>query len=134
MKKIIFAVLAFASFSFGVSLLNSEFFDKQDSIDIVFSFDSAYKPDISRREGGNLVIVLKGIVSNEKSTNHLNSRILSEFDIVPHPNATHVIFINGAKLNIEAVQKDKLSLTLRVSDPNQKPISLTQNENGEKEK
>ena len=51
MKKIIFAVLAFASFSFGVSLMNYEFFDKQDNIDIVLSFDSAYKPDITRREG-----------------------------------------------------------------------------------
>lgn len=134
MKKIIFAVLAFASFSFGVSLMNYEFFDKQDNIDIVLSFDSAYKPDITRREGENLVIVLKGVTSEEKSTISINSPILSEFEIVPHPNATHVIFINGAKLNIEAVQKDKLSLTLRVSDPNQKPISLTQNENGEKEK
>ena len=128
MKKIIFAIFAFASFSFGVSLLNSEFFDKQDSIDIVFSFDSAYKPDISRREGENLVIVLKGIVSNEKSTNHLNSRILSEFDIVPHPNATHIIFAKGSKLNVEAVQKDPLSLTLRVSDPNLKPIAVDESD------
>ena len=128
MKKIIFAIFAFASFSFGVSLLNSEFFDKQDSIDIVFSFDSAYKPDISRREGENLVIVLKGIVSNEKSTNHLNSRILSEFDIVPHPNATHIIFSKGSKLNVEAVQKDPLSLTLRVSDPNLKPIEVDESD------
>ena len=134
MKKIIFAVLVFVNFSFGVSLMNYEFFDKQDSIDIVFSFDSAYKPDISRREGENLVIVLKGIVSNEKSTNHLNSRILSEFDIVPHPNATHIIFAKGSKLNVEAVQKDPLSLTLRVSDPNLKPIAVDENnQNNDKE-
>ncbi|MBP5778920.1 MAG: hypothetical protein J6W17_03075, partial [Campylobacter sp.] len=73
MKKIIFVILAFASFGFGVSLMNYDIFDKQNNIDIVFSFDSAYKPDISRREGENLVIVLKGINCNEKSTNHINS-------------------------------------------------------------
>ena len=134
MKKIIFAIFAFASFSFGVSLMNYEFFDKQESVDVVLSFDSAYKPDITRREGENLVIVLKGVTSEEKSSIALNSRILSEFEIVPHPNATHIIFPKGAKLNIEAVQKDKLSLTLRVKDPNLNQLPVSQNESDEKKK
>ena len=124
MKKFVFVVLAFVNLSFGVSLMNYEFFDKQDNIDIVLSFDSAYKPDITRREGENLVIILKGVIANEKTTTHINSRILNEFDIVPHTNATHIVFTKGVKLKVEAVQKDTLTLTLRVSDPNLSKLSV----------
>ena len=46
MKKILILAIFLTNFCFGVSLMNYEFFDNENSVDIVLSFDSAYTPDI----------------------------------------------------------------------------------------
>lgn len=120
MKKITILIAFLANFCFGVSLMNYEFFDNSNSVDIVLSFDSAYNPDIYKKiEGDTQTITLKKVRSDEKFTNQINSKILSEFSIIPKQNETEISFSKGKDLSIEALSgNEKLSLTLRVKNPN----------------
>lgn len=126
MKKIFFAFLAFISFANAVSLMNYEIFDNSDSIDITLSFDSAYKPDIFRKiDKDELSIILKGAMSEEKFNNQINSKVISEFSIIPAENSMQIVFKKAANLNVDAlIGKDALSLTLRVSNSSYKQVKL----------
>ena len=111
MKKILILTIFLTNFCFGVSLMNYEFFDNENSVDIVLSFDSAYTPDIYKKiDSESQIITLKNVKSDEKFTNQLNSKIISEFGIIP----------SGG---------DKLSLILRVKNPNFKQLAVQNDEN-----
>ena len=131
MKKILILVIFLTNFCFGVSLMNYEFFDNENSVDIVLSFDSAYTPDIYKKiDSESQIITLKNVKSDEKFTNQLNSKIISEFGIIPSGGETQIVFNKGKDLNIEALsQNDKLSLILRVKNPNFKQLAVQNDEN-----
>lgn len=79
MKKILILTIFLTNFCFGVSLMNYEFFDNENSVDIVLSFDSAYTPDIYKKiDSESQIITLKNVKSDEKFTNQLNSKIISD--------------------------------------------------------
>lgn len=130
MKKILILVIFLTNFCFGVSLMNYEFFDNENSVDIVLSFDSAYTPDIYKKiDSESQIITLKNVKSDEKFTNQLNSKIISEFGIIPSGGETQIVFNKGKDLNIEALsQNDKLSLILRVKNPNFKQLAVQNDE------
>lgn len=130
MKKILILTIFLTNFCFGVSLMNYEFFDNENSVDIVLSFDSAYTPDIYKKiDSESQIITLKNVKSDEKFTNQLNSKIISEFGIIPSGNETQIVFNKGKDLNIEALsQNDKLSLILRVKNPNFKQLAVQNDE------
>lgn len=130
MKKILILVIFLTNFCFGVSLMNYEFFDNENSVDIVLSFDSAYTPDIYKKiDSESQIITLKNVKSDEKFTNQLNSKIVSEFGIIPSGGETQIVFNKGKDLNIEALsQNDKLSLILRVKNPNFKQLAVQNDE------
>lgn len=131
MKKILILAIFLTNFCFGVSLMNYEFFDNENSVDIVLSFDSAYTPDIYKKiDSESQIITLKNVKSDEKFTNQLNSKIISEFGIIPSGGETQIVFNKGKDLNIEALsQNDKLSLILRVKNPNFKQLAVQNDEN-----
>lgn len=131
MKKILILIIFLTNFCFGVSLMNYEFFDNENSVDIVLSFDSAYTPDIYKKiDSESQIITLKNVKSDEKFTNQLNSKIVSEFGIIPSGGETQIVFNKGKDLNIEALsQNDKLSLILRVKNPNFKQLAVQNDEN-----
>lgn len=131
MKKILILTIFLTNFCFGVSLMNYEFFDNENSVDIVLSFDSAYTPDIYKKiDSESQIITLKNVKSDEKFTNQLNSKIISEFGIIPSGGETQIVFNKGKDLNIEALsQNDKLSLILRVKNPNFKQLAVQNDEN-----
>lgn len=131
MKKILILAIFLTNFCFGVSLMNYEFFDNENSVDIVLSFDSAYTPDIYKKiDSESQIITLKNVKSDEKFTNQLNSKIVSEFGIIPSGGETQIVFNKGKDLNIEALsQNDKLSLILRVKNPNFKQLAVQNDEN-----
>ena len=131
MKKILILIIFLTNFCFGVSLMNYEFFDNENSVDIVLSFDSAYTPDIYKKiDSESQIITLKNVKSDEKFTNQLNSKIISEFGIIPSGGETQIVFNKGKDLNIEALsQNDKLSLILRVKNPNFKQLAVQNDEN-----
>lgn len=130
MKKILILIIFLTNFCFGVSLMNYEFFDNENSVDIVLSFDSAYTPDIYKKiDSESQIITLKNVKSDEKFTNQLNSKIISEFGIIPSGGETQIVFNKGKDLNIEALsQNDKLSLILRVKNPNFKQLAVQNDE------
>ena len=130
MKKILILIIFLTNFCFGVSLMNYEFFDNENSVDIVLSFDSAYTPDIYKKiDSESQIITLKNVKSDEKFTNQLNSKIVSEFGIIPSGGETQIVFNKGKDLNIEALsQNDKLSLILRVKNPNFKQLAVQNDE------
>lgn len=130
MKKILILAIFLTNFCFGVSLMNYEFFDNENSVDIVLSFDSAYTPDIYKKiDSESQIITLKNVKSDEKFTNQLNSKIISEFGIIPSGGETQIVFNKGKDLNIEALsQNDKLSLILRVKNPNFKQLAVQNDE------
>ena len=130
MKKILILTIFLTNFCFGVSLMNYEFFDNENSVDIVLSFDSAYTPDIYKKiDSESQIITLKNVKSDEKFTNQLNSKIISEFGIIPSGDETQIVFNKGKDLNIEALsQNDKLSLILRVKNPNFKQLAVQNDE------
>lgn len=130
MKKILILTIFLTNFCFGVSLMNYEFFDNENSVDIVLSFDSAYTPDIYKKiDSESQIITLKNVKSDEKFTNQLNSKIISEFGIIPSGSETQIVFNKGKDLNIEALsQNDKLSLILRVKNPNFKQLAVQNDE------
>lgn len=130
MKKILILTIFLTNFCFGVSLMNYEFFDNENSVDIVLSFDSAYTPDIYKKiDSESQIITLKNVKSDEKFTNQLNSKIISEFGIIPSGGETQIVFNKGKDLNIEALsQNDKLSLILRVKNPNFKQLAVQNDE------
>ena len=130
MKKIIFAVLVFVNFSFGVNLLDKEVFNNQDNIEIKLKFDKSYKADLtSRKENTSNIITLKNVTSDELFNGQINSKILSEYKIVPKGNQTQIVLLNGEKLNIQAQSTDSgLSLILKISDPNLKQLQVASDE------
>ena len=130
MKKIIFAVLVFVNFSFCVNLLDKEVFNNQDNIEIKLKFDKSYKADLtSRKENTSNIITLKNVTSDELFNGQINSKILSEYKIVPKGNQTQIVLINGEKLNIQAQSTDSgLSLILKISDPNLKQLQVASDE------
>lgn len=120
MKKIFLGLFLIINSLFGVNLLNYDIFDNSDTIDITLLFDSAYSPNIyQNRENDRLIITLKGVNTEEKYINQLNSKITNEFIISPSNGSTKVIFNNAKNLRVKALAgKGNLSLTLQISNIN----------------
>lgn len=120
MKKILFLFLFLLKSLLATNLMTYEVFDNASTIDITLSFDSAYEPNIFQKIDKNtLILTLKNVISSEKFTNQINSRVLSEFSIIPSNDNTKIIFPNGEALKIQALQgKDNLSLTLKIKNSN----------------
>lgn len=119
-------ILLFSNLAFGVNLMKYEVFDSTGEIDIVLSFDQQYNPTIfQNQENGTITITLKDVISEEKYINQLNSKILSEFTIVPFDNSTQIIFYKAHDIKTQALaSKDNLSLTLRITNPAFKQLEI----------
>ncbi len=106
------------------TILNQNIYEKEDSVDIMLSFDSPYEGNIIQKKGEeNKIFILEGIKIEQKTTKDINSPILQKLQLIPYENQLFIELIGEDSFDVDASKTvDNYGLRLRVT-----PQTVTEN-------
>ncbi|ECQ8136223.1 hypothetical protein F0035_01145 [Campylobacter upsaliensis] len=126
MKKI-FLLLLMTMPLFSAKLINYNIYDRNDRVDLMLSFDSAYQGKISQKKEGEFALLsFEGLEAKEELKS-LNSKLINKIQISSKNNATHIMFQTKEKLNFSlSTINDKFGLRIRALPEGANLPSLSQ--------
>ncbi|MBS4406361.1 hypothetical protein [Campylobacter vulpis] len=126
MKKICFLLLISLPL-FSAKLINYNIYDRNDRVDLMLSFDSAYQGKISQKKEGEFALLsFEGLEAKEELKS-LSSKLINKIQISSKNNATHIMFQTREKLDFSiSVINDKFGLRIRALPEGTNLPSLSQ--------
>ncbi len=118
MKKIFLFFLALPLF--GAKLINYNIYDRNDRVDVMLSFDSAYNGNISQKTEKNFTLLTLSELSFPKEElKNLNSSLVDKIQISSKNDKTYIMFQNKAKVSLDISSiNDKFGVRIRVTSEN----------------
>ncbi len=116
MSKIL--LFLFLSFSlFAGNIINQNIYEKEDSVDVMLSFDTPYEGKIiQKKEAENRVFVLEGTTIDKKSITAINSHIVQKLQLIPFDGKLFIELSGVDDFEVDASKTvDNYGLRLRVT-------------------
>jgi len=112
----IFLTLLLSTSLFAVTIVNQNIYEKEDSVDIMLSFDSPYEGKIiQKREGERRVFILKDTNIGEKVTKDIDSYIVQKLQLIPYQNQLFIELSGLDDFEVDASKTvDNYGLRLRI--------------------
>ncbi|MBS4313117.1 hypothetical protein [Campylobacter vulpis] len=126
MKKICFLLLISLPL-FSAKLINYNIYDRNDRVDLMLSFDSAYQGKISQKKEGEFALLSFERLEAKEELKSLSSKLINKIQISSKNNATHIMFQTREKLDFSiSVINDKFGLRIRALPEGTNLPSLSQ--------
>lgn len=109
-------LLCFALPLFATKLVDFNVYERNDRVDLMLVFDSAYKGKLVQKKEGNFVLItLDGLSTAKEEKRELKSNLLKQVLITPQNKQTLIMLEtqNNASVNAGS-DKDQISLRVRV--------------------
>ena len=118
MKKLIIFFLAFPVFA--AELISYNIYDRNDRVDLMLSFDSAYNGKISQKKDGNLTLLsMSELKFNKNEIKNLNSNLIDKISINSKNNTTYIMLQNKSEIKLEISSvNNKFGVRIRALSPN----------------
>lgn len=102
---------------FSGTLLNQNIYEKEDSVDIMLSFDTPYEGNIVQKKGEeNSVFILDDITIDKKTIQAINSPIIQKLQLIPYENQLFIELIGEDAFEVDASKTvDNYGLRLRIT-------------------
>ena len=98
MKQFIFLLL-FSLPLFSAKLVSYNIYDRNDRVDLMLSFDSAYQGKISQKKEGEFALLSFEGLEAKDELKSLNSKLVNKIQISSKNNTTHIMFQAKEKLD-----------------------------------
>ncbi|TKX32602.1 hypothetical protein CQA76_02985 [Campylobacter aviculae] len=106
---------------FAVKLIDYNIYDRNDRVDVMFSFDNAYNGKVSQTKNKNLILLtFNDLVFNKDELKKLNSRLVDKISISSKNSNTYVMLKNkqDVSVNVSSIN-DNFGVRIRVLEYNQ---------------
>jgi len=118
-KKLLFISLLLSLSLMGeTTIINSNIYERTDRVDFVISFDKTYDGIITYKKGTNTIkLSLNGATMSAPVTKKVNSKFLSQIDMIPFDNRIEMIFTLPAESSSKVIHSkisDGYGLRLRI--------------------
>jgi len=116
MKLSLFS-LFFSISLFAGNVINQNIYEKEDSVDIMLSFDSPYEGKIiQKKEAENRVFILEDTKIDKKSITEINSHIVQKLQLVPFKGKLFIELSGVDDFEVDASKTvDNYGLRLRIT-------------------
>lgn len=124
------AMLLFAFPLFAVNLTQYNIYDRNDRVDLMLSFDSAYNGDISqKKEKDFTLLTLNGLDYKKNELKDLNSKLISKISINSKDKKTYIMFQTKEDIALNvSLANDKFGLRIRATPKETKEKSIVSEE------
>ncbi|EHD2941746.1 hypothetical protein JRT61_001098 [Campylobacter coli] len=128
MKILLLSILALPLFA--VELISYNIYDRNDRVDLMLSFDSAYGGKISQKKEKNLTLLtFSDLKYDKEELKSLNSKLVDKISISSKDNYTYIMLQNKEPISLELSSiNDKFGVRVRAVEQNNK-ISINPEQN-----
>lgn len=101
---------------FSANLVNYNIYDREDRVDIMLSFDSAYEASVKKDiKKGFILLSFDSLTSKKEETKELNSKLIKKVLISPQNTKTAIMLETKDDVDIDLSSvNDKFGLRVRV--------------------
>ncbi len=116
MIKVLLAFLLTIELYAG-SIINQNIYEKENAVDIMFSFDAPYKGKIiQKKEPQKRTFILQDTTIKQKSTTKINSSIVQKLQVIPFEGKVFIQLTGEENFKVDASKTvDNYGLRLRVT-------------------
>ncbi|EAJ3099172.1 hypothetical protein CV507_02955 [Campylobacter coli] len=126
MKVLLLSILALPLFA--VELISYNIYDRNDRVDLMLSFDSAYGGKISQKKEKNLTLLtLSDLKYSKEELKSLNSGLVDKISISSKDNNTYIMLQNKEPISLELSSiNDKFGVRIRAVQQGKESINPEQ--------
>ncbi len=130
MRLLAFLLLTL-QFLYGANVVNYNLYERENRLDLMLSFDDAYKGRITRRtEGKHTILQLEGAHISQKIVKHPRVSFVGELRLVPYQNRLMIEIVADDAVKIAASKTiDQYGLRIRIT-----PVYTSSNTNAKEQK
>ena len=101
---------------FSGTVINQNIYEKENSVDIMLSFDTPYKGKvIQKKNNENTILILENATVSEKSTQEINSHVVQSLTLTPYKKQLLIELIGIDAFEVDASKTvDNYGLRLRI--------------------
>ncbi|XAK23638.1 hypothetical protein AAID94_07325 [Campylobacter coli] len=127
MKVLLLSILALPLFA--VELISYNIYDRNDRVDLMLSFDSAYGGKISQKKEKNLTLLtFSDLKYSKEELKSLNSGLVDKISISSKDNNTYIMLQNKQPVSLELSSiNDKFGVRIRAVQQGKESINPEQN-------
>lgn len=117
--RTIIAILLIPTFLWGAKVLSYNVYDRNDRVDVMFTFDTPYEGVLRQnRQGNTIIIKLEEASIDAPKIKNVNSKYLSKLTITPQGDNLDIIAKVTSEVSIQASKtSDSYGLRLRFTHP-----------------
>ncbi|HEB9347759.1 TPA: hypothetical protein RZK39_000958 [Campylobacter coli] len=127
MKVLLLSILALPLFA--AELISYNIYDRNDRVDLMLSFDSAYGGKISQKKEKNLTLLtFSDLKYSKEELKSLNSGLVDKISISSKDNNTYIMLQNKQPVSLELSSiNDKFGVRIRAVQQGKESINPEQN-------
>ncbi|MBD3799142.1 MAG: hypothetical protein IE883_04490, partial [Epsilonproteobacteria bacterium] len=117
--RTIIAILLIPTFLWSAKVLSYNVYDRNDRVDVMFTFDTPYEGVLRQnRQGNTIIIKLEEASIDAPKIKNVNSKYLSKLTITPQGDNLDIIAKVTSEVSIQASKtSDSYGLRLRLTHP-----------------
>ncbi|MBK1972833.1 hypothetical protein JG677_01970, partial [Campylobacter sp. TTU-622] len=122
--RILFVFFCFLFPLFSANLTDYNIYNRNDRVDLMLSFDSAYQGNISQRKDKKILeLIFDNLKYSKNEIKNLQSKFIDKIAISSKNNKTFIMFHNKEEINLNVSSvNDKFGIRVRITPLNQSNI------------
>ncbi|MBK1991730.1 hypothetical protein JG676_03840 [Campylobacter sp. 2018MI35] len=122
--RILFVFFCFLFPLFSANLTDYNIYNRNDRVDLMLSFDSAYQGNISQRKDKKILeLIFDNLKYSKSEIKNLQSKFIDKIAISSKNNKTFIMFHNKEEINLNVSSvNDKFGIRVRITPLNQSNI------------